>query len=309
MLDNFLNKSKPINFVGLLILFFLCFFSTLFVTHFKGVFTSSKIAESLLLIAVLLFTFFLTNFIIVKNNLTFDNSYGFLFIVSLFILLLPEIITPKILLLNGIHLLILRKIYSLHSKKKVFEKVFDAGFWLGVFFILDPFSILYLLLLFIGIYSHKKLTINTLIIPILGFLVPVFVYFTYFYWVDELEQFYDLFDVQLNFYLSNYTNHFLFYPFVVVITFTLFSLFLKSSKALSVNNTFKKNWIILINNLAVALLFLLIHNTKSYGNVIFAVFPIALVLANGLEMIQKKIIRNAILYLFIFGAIALRFFL
>lgn len=309
MLDNFLNKSKPINFVGILVLFFLGLFSVLFMEVFKGDFSFSKIMESISIIVLFLFTFFLMNFIVVKNDLTFDNSYGFFFIICLFVLILPDVISIKTLFLNIIYLLGLRKVYSLHSQKDIFEKIFDAGFWLGVFFILDSLSMPFFLLIFISIYIHKKNTINSAIIALIAFIVPLFIYFSYYFWIDNTAVFYDLFNVKPSLYFNANSNKLLFYPVIGIATFVMASMFLKSRKAFSVNNKFKKEWILLIINLLIAVFFILIHNTKTYSNYIFAIFPAAIILANGLEMIEKKIFKNILIYLFLIGSFLIRYLL
>ena len=128
MLANFLNKTKPINFIGLLIFFFLCFSFSVFFTIFYDGFTLDKLLKSGILLLLFLGVFFFYNFILSKNKLTFDNSYAYFIFTLLTVCILPELTNYKSLLLTIIYFLFLRKTYSLRSSKKVIQKLFDRGF-------------------------------------------------------------------------------------------------------------------------------------------------------------------------------------
>ena len=84
MLTNFFGKSKPINYIVLLVLIL-----TYFSFSFFGVFSTQNIDFDLVLkqsglIVLLLMYCFMFGFILSKNKLTLGNSYGFLALVSLF---------------------------------------------------------------------------------------------------------------------------------------------------------------------------------------------------------------------------------
>lgn len=299
MLANFLDKSKPINFVGLLVAFFLGFLIILFRDYFSESFSSSQLLESLVFVLFFLFIFFLANFIVAKNKLTFDNSYGFYFYIILSILILPNLLSIKVLAISLIYFLVLRKIYSLRSLKNTFEKIFDASFWLGVLFIIQPLTILFLVLVYAAIYFHKKLSINTLLIPIIGFATPLLIYFTYQFWIDDVYTFYNILTIDVSFSYSYYTENSAFIGVVCIFLFTLFCLLIKSNKALSINNTFRRSWILILINFCLAVLYLGLQESKNYDAFVFVIFPIALILANGIELINKVIFKNLILYAFL----------
>lgn len=309
MLANFLNKSKPINFIGLLVFFFINFFLLLFLDFYNVGFSTNLLVERLIFALIFLVIFFLINFVVAKNKLTFDNSYAFFFFIILSILILNEVMDLKILLLQVVYLLFLRKIYSLRSQKKIIEKVYDASFWLGIFFIVEPKFIILLFLQYLAIYLHKRLTINTLIIPVLGFCTPLLVYFSYLFWYDNVDTFLALFDFQFHFSLSNISDSKFYIPFLIVGFAVFISIVLKSSTALTVSNSFKRNWILLIVNLLLTLFFLSAKKTIALGEFMYLFFPIAIIIANGIEMIPKNSYKNIILYLFLAGSIAVQFFL
>ena len=92
---------------------------------------------------------------------------------------------------------------------------------------------------------------------------------------------------------------------VIILTFAI----IKSIKVLSVNNTFRKNWILVLINLTLSLILLLIYDPKSYGILIFITFPVSVVFANGIELINKKLMRDIILYLILVSSLIFKFFL
>jgi hypothetical protein len=309
MLANFLNKTKPINFIGLLILFFICFSISVFFTIFKDGFTLNKILKSAFILLLFLGVFFFYNYILNKNKLTFDNSYAYYLFTLLTIYLLPELTNYKSLILAIVYLLFLQKTYSLRTSKKIVQKLFDSGLWLGVLFILEPFSILFLTLIFTGTYLHQKITLHTIFSPIIGFITPVFLYFTYFFWIDKTQEFTQLFSFNsnLNFQIYEAPKYFWFIISVFIVSF--FTVIFKTKETIAVSNTFRRSWYLLIINLLVAIFFVGLLPVKNGAELIYALFPVSVIIANGIELIQKKNIKNVVLYTFLIGCIYLSFFL
>jgi hypothetical protein len=292
MLANFLGKSKPINFIILLSLFFSLFLFTSFSLYYGEGFQFSflfKIASS---IGFYLTIFFFYNFIVSKNNLTFDNFYAF----SIFTVFLSYFISittdTKVLITLLLYILFLRKIYSLKSEKKISKKLFDSGFWLGILFILEPFSAIFAILIYAAIFLHQRLIINNLILPIIGFLPPIIIYFTYCFWFDKLYLFTNLFYFQSfdNFHL--YSENDFYWTSLVIIILSITSILLKSINVFYVNNSFKKKWSLLVINLATTLFFTLFIPNKNGTEFLFVLFPAAIIIANGLEIVHNNIIKN-----------------
>ncbi|MBU3011614.1 hypothetical protein KO506_09385 [Polaribacter vadi] len=303
MLANFLNKSKPINFIVFLIFFFIGFVFSIYTAFFTNAFLFDNLLKSGAILLFFLIIFFLFNFINSKNNLTFDNSYAYFLFTGLIVMILPELIGYKTLILTVIYLLFLRKIYSLHTAKRILEKLFDSGFWLGVFFVLEPLSALLFILVYVAIYVHNKITIHTLLAPIIGFLAPLLVYFAYFFWFDKIDEFTDLFNFNINFDVQFYSKIKYLWILYSTLIFAVFAIFLKSINTLSVNNKFKRSWILLIYNFFVLILFLMFLPEKNGSELIFILFPTAIILANGIELIQKNIFKNMVFYFFLVSSI------
>jgi hypothetical protein len=192
--------------------------------------------------------------------------------------------------------------------KQVLKKLLDAGFWLGISVIIEPLFAVFFILIYVGIFLHQKITIQTILSPIIGFLTPLILYFTYCFWFDLTEDFFKLFYLDvldsslIN--VDNSSNWFLGF----ILFLTLVSLFIKSPKALSVNNSFKKNWGLLILNLILSLFFVLIAKEKNSSEVVYLLFPTSIIIANGLEIIHNKLIKN-IVFISILVAVVLSTFL
>ena len=240
MLANFLGKSKPINFIILLSLFFGVFISTSFSLFSTVDFELSLLFKSTCFLGLNLVIFFFYNFVVTKNNLTLDNFYAFFTFTILLSYFTAITHSTKTLITLLLYLIFIRKVYSLKSKKNTLQKLFDSGFWLSILFIIEPFTAVFSILIYSGIFLHQKSVSNTLIAPIVGFLTPLIIYFTYCFWFDKLYVFINLF------YFDTFYN-FIFRPenpyywiTIFILTLSVIAIFLKSPKAFSVNNKIKK---------------------------------------------------------------------
>jgi hypothetical protein len=303
MLANFLEKSKPINFIIYLGLFFCFFFIAASLNISKEEFTSYKVFASVSYFLFFLFIFFFYRFLVSKNKLTSGNSYSFFLFTLTLIVFISKLFEFKLLTLLLVYLFFLRKTYSLGSSKKVIQKLFDSGFWLGILCILEPFSLLFSILIFAAILLHQKITIHTLITPVIGFASPLISYFAYLFYTNSIKEFTQLFYFDDINNTSIYAKDYTIWIFGVLFFLTTLSIFLKSPKALSVNNSFKKNWILLIINLIIATIFALTINEENGSEIIFLLAPSSIIIANGFEVIQKKVLKNILFGLLLIGTI------
>ena len=143
----------------------------------------------------------------------------------------------------------------------------------------------------------------------MGFISPLIIFFTYTFWFDKNEEFTRLFYFDTSFSAELYVKSK--YIWVIGTTFflTIFAIILKSSKVLSVNNTFRKNWILLITNFFLLILLTILIPQKTESELIYILFPIAIILANGIELIEKKQFKDMILYFFFIGCVCFQFLL
>ncbi|MDE0535671.1 DUF6427 family protein [Tenacibaculum sp. L6] len=301
MLANFFGKSKPINFIVLLVLFLGYFVLSIF---------SKELSFNLLTeLGWFLVVFSVYNFIIAKNLLTYDNSFAFLFFVIL-IGFFPDVINiNKTFYANLTVLLFLRKVYSLQSSKNLFHKLFDGGLWLGISFLIEPYTASLIILLYLSIFLHQRFTYQTLLIPVIGIFGPVFLYFTYCFWYDETEKFTALFNWNLYPDLSFYSHQKSLFPILFISFFLIASILLKSPGALSVPNKFRKNWILVLTQFVISTIIFLLVEDGSGTEFLYVFFPVSVILANGIEFFQKKWYANAIIVLFLLASFVVSAFM
>lgn len=305
MLANFFGKSKPINFIVIIILFLGYFLLQSFHNYNNTMPIGSYVLIQLQELGVFMLFFALFNFIVTKNKLTFDNTYAFLFLVMLIGIFPATIGLHTTLYVNLLLTLCLRKVYSLQSSNNSYQKLFDSGFWLGVACIIEPFTSIFVLFIYGGIYVHRRTRIQSFLVPILGLAVPVFLYFTYCFWNNSMDRFYQLFDIFSLFHITQYSNTNLLWIILSITLLTFIALFMKSSQALAVNNTFRKSWILISYNLLLAIGLVFLTQEKNGTELLYALLPTAIVLANGLEMIRKKWISDLLVFSFLVVSVVL----
>jgi len=294
MLANFFGKTEPANFIILFVLF-LGYFTTAFFLGFSGTDSIFWIG-SLIGLYVLLFFFF--NFILAKNKLTLYNSYGFLSFVLLFGIFPFVIFDRQELIINLILLIMLRRVYSLRTPKSVLKKMFDSGFWLAILFVLEPFSLVFGILIYSSIFLFQKLNFRTFFVPIVGFIPPIMCYFTYCFWTDSINHFYQLFSWYTDYDFSFYTSEKVLIPLIFVGSMTFLSILFKTPKVFLVSGNYRKFWTLIILNLLVALGFIVLAKDRNGAELMYAFFPIAVILTNGIEEISKRFFQDVVLGIF-----------
>ncbi|CAL2081630.1 DUF6427 family protein [Tenacibaculum sp. 190524A02b] len=297
MLANFFSKSKPVNFLVLFLLF-LCFYIA---GLFSREITIGIIGKELFFFITL---FSIYNFIILKNELTFDNSFAYFFYTILVLFFVRNISISTLFYANLTSLLFIRKVYSLQSTKNIFQKLFDGGLWLGISFIIEPMTIVFTPLVFASVFLHQQLTYKTIFTPILGFLSPIILYFTYCYWYDFTEHFFQLYhwwEVPFDFNLYKQAKYL--FPVAFTGLFTLVSLFLKTPKTLAILNRFRKNWLLILLHLLLSGIVFILIPKKSGVEFLFLLFPTSVILANGIELFQKKWYTDVLMICFIIASV------
>ena len=296
MIANFFSKSKPINTV-IIIALLLGYYLTAVFTQNTTVFSADFFIEKVGLFCLYILLLLIVSFIVKKNSLTFDNTYGLLFFVILLGLFPKTLTNNSIVISNILLLLAFRKIYSLHTNSNTKLKLFDAGFWIAIASMVYFWNIIFLVLIYSGIVVYKNRSFKNLLIPIVGFITPWIVYFTYHFYFDTLAVLYTNFNGQLEF-------SFFAMPFgillilVLLVLIVLWAVIVVSTQIITENNRIKSTWYLLLNHLFVAMLVILFFSTQNDANFLLLFFPIALILAIFLQKSFSPIFKEVLLYLF-----------
>ncbi|PHS54265.1 MAG: hypothetical protein COB01_01300 [Lutibacter sp.] len=298
MIANFFNKSKPVNIFSIITLLLMYFFISIFLTN-SSEFSIHFLIERTVLFSCYVLFLFIFKFIVDKNKLTEDNLFSLFLVVILVGTFSEALFLNYIIFSNLILLLSFRKIYSLRSGINTKIKLFDAAIWVGISTLIFSWSIFYLLLIYIGILMYQKVSLKNLMIPIIGFLTPIFLYFTYNFYVDDLASFYSRFNYEINVNFEAYNSN----RFLIPIAFTTiilgWSIIGVTPKIVLVSNRLKSSWIVLLCQLLISTIIVLVSPIKNGAELFYLAFPIAIIIANFLQRNNSIILNNLILYLFL----------
>ena len=176
MISSIFEKTKPINFIIVLVFLFLFYWSVQFYL-LDYTFSDIEIAPSVMVVSILLFSVFVVDFIVKRNKLTGSNSFAILFFTLLFVVF-PETLGDSNAVFTSFFLLLsMRRLLSIKSLKNIKLKIFDAGLWICISSIFYEWAILYLLLVFAAIYIYDPKNIrNWLVLLSVGFVFYMILY-------------------------------------------------------------------------------------------------------------------------------------
>lgn len=306
MIANFFNKTKPIVIFSIAILLFIYHCISILMKGFDSFSVMFVVKKALYFCWYVLFLF-LFMFILKKNKLTQDNSYALLLTVFMLGAFSKTTFLNYIIFSNITLLLSYRKIYSLRSGINTKIKLFDAAFWIGISTLIYSWSILYILLIYVGIFIYQKGSLKNLLIPIVGFVTPIFIYFTYCLYLDSLPTFYDNFNYNFNLDFVAYNSLKFLIPITFLITILLWSILSATPKIILISNNLKYSWNVLINHLLISIVIIIFSPVKNGLEFFYLVFPASIIIANFLERSKSTIFKDIILYLFLVISISVYF--
>ena len=305
MIANFFNQTKPINFLVMSLLVLLIFLSSL-IQHYEGETSLFFFVKYGLFLLAAVLTVFVLNFIIRKNALCEDNSYAILFYILLWGIFPTSLLNGGVFVSNFILLFAFRRLYSLRSPLRTKEKIFDSSFWIGIASIFYLWSFLFLILVYAAIWLFRRADWKNIWIPIVGFVTPVFLAYTYLLAFDDVERFMGIWTFDFYLDVSQYSSFDFLWPIIFLGLLFLFAIYPTTRKSLLAKIDFKSTWQLLIVHLAVSLVLLLIAPVKDGSEFSFLFFPLTIVFANFLQILERYWIKEGILYLFLLSLILIQ---
>lgn len=293
MLARFFKKSETLGFISLVALLLVYILIHLFSGNYE---VNTKSVAVLLSVFVLFSLFvFLLDFIIYKNQLTPTNYYT-IFVFVLLIGLFPSVlITSKISVSYFFIVLAARRIYSIQTKKQLLLKLFDSGFYIGIAFLIYPATGFFLFLIWISYALYIHVFSKDLFLPILGFLVPLFLSFTYYFLTDNLVSFKSITELNIFFDYRVFTGQALYIPLLIVSILCLWALVkLFSNRHLfgvKWNNSFK----LVLFHLLVSLTIILTSGVAVEETILFLFFSVSIIAGNAISLIQKNWFKETLL--------------
>ncbi len=282
MLTSFFGKSNPINYVLLSALLIFGFF----IAVFKGVIpfqSASEILTALSLLLLFVFGMLLLDFVIRKNLLTGQNTFGIL-IFTLFIAQLPVIYKhPEIIAATLFLMLATRRFLSLKSGKNIEKKILDASFYITIAGLFYPWCWLFFGVLYFGILWHTVIEVRYLIIPIVG-IIGIFILKTAYHFVvdNSFDWFYNIsFTTSRDFSAYNATS--LLVTSSLLVSFIIWMGIVRLIRIPALPKKERSSaWLILIS--LIATIFIAIFGSiKTGAELLFPFFPLAIIAANFIE--------------------------
>jgi hypothetical protein len=178
MISSIFGKTKPINYIILLVFLFLFYWFAHFV-----LFVQTELSDELFykmgFLMLLMLSIFLVDFIVKRNKLTKTNSFAILFFTMLMVVF-PEVLTDENAIWCNVFLLLAaRRLLSIKSLKNIRVKIYDASLWIVVASLFYDWAILYILLVFTAISLYDPKNGRNWLMPFTGlFTVAMIAYAT-----------------------------------------------------------------------------------------------------------------------------------
>ena len=298
MITSIFKKSTILNYslvaVLLLIFFFLFQSNDLILSE-----SSTNFSNKGILIALLLGSFFLVNFIVKKNGLTKNSSYTILFFL-LFLLFFPTILNDSNLLFANFFLLLaVRRLISMQTLKAPKEKIFDASIWIFIASLFHFWCILFILLVYISIIFHASRDYRNWLLPFVAFFTTSVIFLLAALIFDKTWISHILSQTQTNFQLEYFTNNYqniALSLYVVIALYFLFAMiFSLTNRPLILQASYKK----MIFGLIIGVVVFLISPIKSNMMLVFTFLPLSVMTTNNIEYSQSKMYQEIVLLLLI----------
>lgn len=302
MITSVFSKSRPINYILVTSLMIVCYIIYQFNTNYNTI-SNYEIAKKVVFLLLLVGSLFITNFITKKNGLSKDNSYTFFLFCVFFILFPTTLSNGNLIVSNGFVLLALRRLISMQTMKTPKEKIFDASLWIFAASLFHFWSILFILLVFISIIFHVSRDYRNWIIPFIALFTVVIigVLFSLVYNPTLIEKYIKSTEINLDLnYIKTIFQSFAigFYIIIAVIAF-ITMLFIITHKPLNLQASYKK----IIYAFIIGLIIFFISPNKDNGYLVYTFVPVAIMLTNYLETIERYWIKETLLGIILFASL------
>ncbi len=177
MISSVFGKTKPINYIILLSILFIIYWAVN-VYLFEEVLSPTDWVWKTLALGFLMFTLFVLNFVVKRNQITDSSTYAILFF-TLFIAFFPEVLLDTNAIFCGFFVaLAIRRIVSLRTLKNIKLKLFDASLWIVAGSIFYDWALLFIILVFMAIYMYEPKNFRNWLIPFAACITVVSIFFT-----------------------------------------------------------------------------------------------------------------------------------
>ena len=299
MISSIFGKTKPINYIIVLTFLFLFYWLVHFFLY-QRVYGFDQLLWQVAVLAVLLFTFFIVNFVVIRNKLTGANSYSILFF-ALLMVIFPETLTDnKAVLCNFFLLLATRRLISMKSLKNLKIKIFDASLWIMFGSLFYDWALLFLLVVYIAIYIYEPKNFKNWIVPFAAFFVVFLISYSFLILTNNQDFFYRHYQFSIQFdadYYLNWANSSKLIIYTMLFLMLSIFAFLKLGKS-GVGKIVTTRLIVF--SFVIGLLLNVLISTEDLHPILLTFFPAAVLMTNYVESIKRDNLREIVLMFSIF---------
>ncbi len=167
MISSIFGKTKPINHIIVLSFLFVFYWFVNFILV-PNQSSTEEILVKCLVLAILLFSVFMVDFVIKRNKMTDTNSFAIL-LYALLAVVFPETLTdPNAILCSFFLLLATRRLISIRSLKNIRLKILDATLWILASTLFYDWAIIYIFLVVAAIYIYEPKNFRNWLVPLAG---------------------------------------------------------------------------------------------------------------------------------------------
>ncbi len=295
MITSIFSKSKPINYIIVMVVLVIAFALHFFYEVKDGNYT----IISFIALSIGLFYVFITDFVISKNDLTKRNSYGIM-LLALFFVIFPEVFgNINIMVANLLILFALRRLFSLHTKRDLTKKFFDAVFWIALSTLFYTWAVLYLFVVFIALGYYWQNEGKYIAVSLFG-VVTVFILLVLYNIVFKDQYLSQTnFDFSYGFDFSDYNSLSEIIKLTVVVALYLWSLIFYLKNTSEKNKTLKPIHTLIILASFIAIIIAVLAPVKNGNEIVFFMLPFSIIVANYIETVDKLWFKEMLVVLLI----------
>jgi len=294
MISSIFGKTKPINYIIILGSLFLFYWIVHFLL-FESTYSPEQLLTQTVVLGILLFSIFVVNFIVKRNQITGTNAFTILYY-SLLIIVFSEVLMDNNAVLCSFFLLLSqRRLISLRSLKNIKLKIFDATLWIVVSSFFYDWALLYLILIFTAIFFYEPKNIRNWLVPFIGVFTIGIITVCFLILTDNLNFLLEHYRFSLSFdtnFLAYWTNSTKLVVYITVIIVTGFFAFLELGK-LGLGRIITMRLIAI--SFVIGLVVTIFKSSSDVFPVLIIFFPGAVLLTKYVEVIRRSKLKEIIL--------------
>lgn len=298
MLTSFFSKTKPANTVVVLLYMTIGFLGVHLVA-FKEGYGITDLLRIVGLWLLYVFTMFILNFVVQKNELTKRTSYRIILFAA-FTLAFPEALLQPKLIISGLFIILaLRRILSLRSGRHMERKLFNAGLWIGLATLVFFWSHLFIIVLLGALIFYGRTSFRYWIIPWLAVISIAVLTTCYFLYLNQsIVEELNLIE-KFSFDFTAYSNLNILIPIAFLCSLFLWAIwsFVKEYSHAVIAQ--KPLYILIIILTMVSLAVVVFAANKTGAEWYFVAIPLAIVVTSFFENAASKWIPEVVLWLIV----------